>query len=95
MVLSSIDMWVLKDDYQTCMTQNSFLMVFDLLDFDVILAQDERSHRTIRSKIRFDLIGGLGQIEENNWILSLPVYQSIYTAVTIMQLVTNFRIHKI
>ena len=33
MVLSSIDMWVLKDDYQTCMTQNSIL---DLLDFDVI-----------------------------------------------------------
>ena len=39
--------------------------------------KDERSHRTWKEKIRFD-ISRCCQNEELNWVTSLPLYQKIY-----------------
>lgn len=46
--------------------------------------QDERSHRTIQTKTRFDLLENIHLSGKQNctydWVLALPLYQTIYNS---------------
>lgn len=44
----------------------------------IFFLQCERSHRTIRNRMRYDILESQKDGPDYNWVLKCPVYQIIY-----------------